>query len=143
MNARHLAHLITPRTRARHRATWWVYTAPGQRIRHESTMRGTWGYDVTCSCTWDSRTGGATRGSVADALWGHRYEMQGMPDVAAMLGAKHRESGRQPFGAPGYVRDDAGSADLLNALGVTTPNIPDTKGELEEIVEAYCTALEG
>jgi hypothetical protein len=75
--------LITPATRAAHRATWWVYTggrdATGghERIRRIATMRGFWpGYDVTCSCGWESRTGGAIRRSVEDKLWNHRYDAQ-------------------------------------------------------------------
>jgi hypothetical protein len=57
------------------RATWWVYGTPGDttsRIRHSASMRGQWGYDVTCSCGWDSRTGGALRRYVADILDDHR-----------------------------------------------------------------------
>ena len=60
----------------KHRATWWVYVEPGNidtRIRHTAQMRGTWGYDVTCSCGWDSRTGGGTRRYVASTLEDHRW----------------------------------------------------------------------
>jgi hypothetical protein len=35
-------------------------------------MRGTWGYDATCSCGWDSRTGGALRRYVADLVADHK-----------------------------------------------------------------------
>lgn len=74
-----MSNLITQETKAAHRATWWVYTGgPGrERIRRTATMRGRWpGYDVTCSCGWESRTGGATRHSVANDLWDHRYSAQ-------------------------------------------------------------------
>ncbi|MCW2929949.1 MAG: hypothetical protein JWM19_911 [Actinomycetia bacterium] len=71
-----LSHLITPETRRAHRASWFVW-AGGQKLPHTSTMRGWWGYDVKCSCGgWESRTGGATRGSVEDELWDHRFEAQ-------------------------------------------------------------------
>lgn len=72
--------LITPEILREHHATWWVYTgstdsqtgAP-ERIRRSSKMRGQWpGYDVTCSCGWDSKTGGATHSSVKYDLWHHR-----------------------------------------------------------------------
>ncbi len=43
----------------KHFIKWFVY-AGGTKIRHESTMRGAWGYDVECSCGWTTRTGGAT-----------------------------------------------------------------------------------
>ena len=56
---------------AGHRAAWWVY-AGSERIRHNAIMRGAWGYDVTCSCGWDSRTGGAVRRYVREQLDDHR-----------------------------------------------------------------------
>lgn len=55
-----------------HRITWWVYAGP-ERIRHTSRMRGQWGYDVTCSCGWETHTGGATRTYVADQVWMHKH----------------------------------------------------------------------
>jgi hypothetical protein len=54
-----------------HRISWFVY-AGRERIRHTAMMRGTWGYDATCSCGWDSRTGGALRRYVADLVADHK-----------------------------------------------------------------------
>jgi hypothetical protein len=44
-------------------------------------MRGTWpgGYDVVCSCGWESRTGGAIRRAVEDELFDHRLGAQVEP----------------------------------------------------------------
>ena len=71
-----MGSLIKPATMREHRASWWVWSG-GEKIRHTASMRGHWsGWDVTCSCGWESRTGGATRGSVADELWMHRYSAQ-------------------------------------------------------------------
>jgi hypothetical protein len=42
-----------------HKVAWWVHTDEG-KIRHTAEMRGAWGYDVTCSCGWNTNTGGAT-----------------------------------------------------------------------------------
>lgn len=72
---------ISPETMREHRATWWVYPEPGNtdpatRIRHSAQMRGTWGYDVTCSCGWDSRIGGGLRRAAAEALEDHRADVQ-------------------------------------------------------------------
>lgn len=67
--------MIRPEILAAHRATWFV-VAGGQRLRRTSKMCGTWGYDVTCSCGWDSRTGGATRRCVEDELFDHRLSEQ-------------------------------------------------------------------
>jgi hypothetical protein len=50
--------------------------AGGQKLRYQSTMRGTWGYDVACSCGFETNTGGGTRGSVEDYLFDHRYSAQ-------------------------------------------------------------------
>lgn len=55
-----------------HKITWWVY-AGGERIRRTANMRGTWGYDATCTCGWDSRTGGAVKSYVADQVWLHKW----------------------------------------------------------------------
>ena len=71
--------LISPETMREHRATWWVYPEPGNtvtRIRHNAQMRGTWGYDVTCSCGWGSNFGGGLRRAVAERLDDHRLAAQ-------------------------------------------------------------------
>ena len=78
-----LNRLLTPETMREHRARWFVYAGGGhtgttrQKIPHTAAMRGFWpGYDVTCSCGWESRTGGATRNSVESDLWDHRHAEQ-------------------------------------------------------------------
>jgi hypothetical protein len=76
-----LRHFITAETKREHRARWFVYAggngAPLEKIRWQSTMRGHWpGYDAECSCGWASKTGGATKASVEDALWDHRFGAQ-------------------------------------------------------------------
>ena len=68
--------LLRPEIKAAHKATWFVY-AGGEKIRYQSTMRGTWGYDVECSCgEYKSNTGGGTRRSVEEDLWDHRWAAQ-------------------------------------------------------------------
>lgn len=92
MSGHVLNYLLTEETKREHRARWHVYTGGidpetgrRERIRWQKTMRGFWpGYDVVCSCgEWESKTGGATRTSVEDALWDHRYEKQCEKDRAA------------------------------------------------------------
>lgn len=56
-----------------HTVRWFVYVADGVMIPRESTMRGTWGYDVKCSCGWQSRLGGGTRRAVQEVLDDHRF----------------------------------------------------------------------
>ncbi len=57
-----------------HRIRWYV-VVDGQRIPKTSAMRGAWpGYDATCSCGWDSKTGGALRPRVAEAIADHKRE---------------------------------------------------------------------
>jgi hypothetical protein len=58
-------------TTSEHRIRWYVY-AGGERIPHTASMRGQWGYDVVCSCGWETRTGGAVRRYVADQVWLHK-----------------------------------------------------------------------
>ena len=62
-----------------HRVRWWVYTGGvdedgrRERIPRVSTMRGQWpGYDVECSCGWESRTGGAVRSYIEQLVWEHK-----------------------------------------------------------------------
>lgn len=74
------SYLIAPETMRGHRARWFVYVGEGAtraKIPHTATMRGQWGYDVTCSCgEFETRTGGATRKYIEDELWMHRYSAQ-------------------------------------------------------------------
>jgi hypothetical protein len=72
--------LINPETLKAHRATWFVW-AGGVKMRRTAKMMGSWGYDVTCSCGWESRTGGATRTCVEDALFDHRHGAQAAAGV--------------------------------------------------------------
>lgn len=65
-----------------HRITWWVYSGgygqPLERIRKTATMRGHWpGYDATCECGWDSKTGGAVKSSVERDVRDHKYDATG------------------------------------------------------------------
>jgi hypothetical protein len=53
------------------RISWWVY-AGSERIPRSASMRGLWNYDATCSCGWDSRTGGAVRSYVEREVWMHK-----------------------------------------------------------------------
>jgi len=76
-----LNSLLTEETKREHRARWFVYAGgygqPLEKIPHQATMRGQWpGYDVQCSCGWESKTGGATRSSVEESLFDHRYGEQ-------------------------------------------------------------------
>jgi hypothetical protein len=58
-----------------HRARWFVY-AGTEKVPHQASMRGQWGWDVECSCGWQTRTGGGTRSYVMDELWAHRFSEQ-------------------------------------------------------------------
>lgn len=71
-----MSSLISAETMKAHRATWYVW-AGGVKMPRQATMRGTWGYDVTCSCgEFETRTGGVTRRYVEGELWVHRYMAQ-------------------------------------------------------------------
>ena len=50
---------------------WFVY-AGEEKIAHNSTMRGTWGWDAECSCGWKTVTGGAIRSCVANEVEMHK-----------------------------------------------------------------------
>jgi hypothetical protein len=50
---------------------WFVY-AGEEKIAHNSTMRGTWGYDAECSCGWKTTTGGAIKSCVSEEVKWHK-----------------------------------------------------------------------
>ena len=53
----------------------WFVWSQDVKMPYESSMRGTWGWDATCSCGWQTRTGGAVRSSVLENVRDHkRYE---------------------------------------------------------------------
>jgi hypothetical protein len=63
-------------TEQTHKIQWWAYARDGlggiEKIRRSHSMRGTWGYDVTCSCGWESKTGGAIRSYIEREVWWHK-----------------------------------------------------------------------
>ena len=98
-----MSSLITPETVKAHQARWFVYTGgygqPLEKIPHAASTRGHWrGYDVECSCGWESKTGGATKTSVANDLWEHRLSAQ----VNAELRAEARAAGYDPDDQASY-----------------------------------------
>lgn len=54
-----------------HKIKWFVY-AGGEKIPRKASMRGQWGYDVECSCGWQTRTGGAVKRYVAEEVYWHK-----------------------------------------------------------------------
>jgi hypothetical protein len=62
-------------TSTKPRITWWVWAWNGERsekMRHTAAMRGTWGWDASCSCGWETSTGGAIKRCVADEVYFHK-----------------------------------------------------------------------
>ncbi len=57
----------------KHRMRWFVW-AEGVRMPRTAMMRGTWGYDVECSCgEFATNTGGATLGHIRSEIWHHKW----------------------------------------------------------------------
>lgn len=54
-----------------HKITWYVY-AGTELIRRQATMRGTWGYEVKCSCGQESHTGGAVLSYLRQRVFDHK-----------------------------------------------------------------------
>lgn len=60
-----------------HAIRWFVWgngTDRPVKIPHTSRMRGEWGWDASCECGWQTRTGGATRTYVEGEVWMHKFE---------------------------------------------------------------------
>lgn len=71
-------------TTVKHRVRWFVWgwdpdTNVRAKIPRTSGMRGLWGYDASCSCGWETRTGGATRRSVERYVQRHKW-LEGVDD---------------------------------------------------------------
>lgn len=67
-------------TATAHRMTWYVFTGGldsngrPEKIRKTAGMRGMWpGYDVVCTCGFESRTGGATLTSIKATVADHKW----------------------------------------------------------------------
>lgn len=73
---------MNPAERVAPRIRWWVY-AGAERIPRTAMMRGLWGYDATCSCGWDSRTGGAVERYVREQVWLHKAIDHKQPEEAS------------------------------------------------------------
>lgn len=57
---------------AGHRIAWFVYL-DGARVRYSTNMGGDLpAWDLTCSCGWDTKTGGATKGAVRKMMAAHK-----------------------------------------------------------------------
>jgi hypothetical protein len=52
---------------------WFVY-AGGEKIARVSTMRGRWDWDASCSCGWETKTGGGVYSWVKDLVETHKIQ---------------------------------------------------------------------
>ncbi len=65
---------------------WFVY-AGEEKIAHNATMRGAWGYDAECSCGWKTTTGGAIKSSVIEEVQSHKFSEHNYTYISAKAGA--------------------------------------------------------
>lgn len=87
--------LLSPETMKGHRVRWFAYSGPyGEKepLRSGQKLIGI-GYDVTCSCGWESKTGGAIKASVQRDLLAHRLDEQAKSSARSR---KCRECGAEP-----------------------------------------------
>lgn len=50
---------------------WFVY-AGGEKIARQASMRGRWDYDATCSCGWETKTGGGVLSYIQNEVETHK-----------------------------------------------------------------------
>ena len=55
-----------------HKISWFV-VVDGDLLPRQATMRGQWGYEAKCSCGWETRTGGATKGYITSEISFHKF----------------------------------------------------------------------
>lgn len=96
----YLLRNIPAEVKAQHRATWFVYSGPyGEKERLQSGRRYYgMGYDVTCSCGWESRTGGAIKPSVKEDHAAHIWHA----NAALEMHAEARAAGYDPDDEQSY-----------------------------------------
>jgi hypothetical protein len=71
---------VRPETVRAHRVRWFARTATA-RIPRTSQMRGgDWGWDATCSCGWETGTGGGVETYVAQKIAQHRWDAEWTAD---------------------------------------------------------------
>jgi hypothetical protein len=72
-------HIATPTEKHTIR---WYGLSDGERIPRNKLMnKGDWGWDATCSCGWDSRTGGALHHDVARKIDDHLVDVGKKPPL--------------------------------------------------------------
>jgi hypothetical protein len=72
-----------PRTPAGHTFRWYGIL-PGERVPRNRHMNGgDWGWDATCTCGFDTRTGGAIQERIRDAIEDHLWDVWAEQEVAA------------------------------------------------------------
>lgn len=65
-----------------HRIRWFARIpvgseeAPDGWLPRTKAMRGQWGWDVRCSCGWESRTGGAVERWVRELVEFHKWDAE-------------------------------------------------------------------
>lgn len=55
-----------------HKIRWFVRLGE-EMVPRTSGMRGQWGYDVKCSCGWETKTGGAVKSYIDREVWAHKF----------------------------------------------------------------------
>lgn len=58
-----------------HSIRWWGVLPDGERVPRNRHMNGgDWGWDATCSCGWDSRSGGMIQERIREAIADHKLD---------------------------------------------------------------------
>lgn len=69
---------------AEHKIRWYAripvgsLEAPDGWLPRTAQMRGSWGWDVRCSCGLETRTGGGTRRHIQELIWLHKFAPPGV-----------------------------------------------------------------
>lgn len=63
---------------ADHRVRWFgIVPGSGERIPRNRVMPAScWGWDAVCSCGWETRTGGAIRERIREAVADHHADVR-------------------------------------------------------------------
>lgn len=65
---------LEPASATKHSIRWWAYIDRGRSRRTSSMKDNEFRWDATCSCGWDSGTGGAAMGEVDKMAQEHKRD---------------------------------------------------------------------
>jgi hypothetical protein len=80
------------KTAGPHKISWWACSGQDRTPRNKYMNAKDWGWDATCTCGWDSRTGGALAVRIKESIETHKLNASlGIDDRAPQDRINHNQ----------------------------------------------------